>query len=63
MKVRIRKDWEEETGWIVEVKYWYNFGWVAIKYVLGNEAEQRAIKYAKNFLSPLVIEFTKDTNK
>ena len=56
MRVRIRKD--VDGMWIVESKKWYEFGWNYRKYMLGDNAEKRALEYARILLNPVIIEIT-----
>ena len=60
MRVRIKRHWEYEDGWLVESYHWYNFKWVTEKYVIGDDAEKRALKYARDMLDPVIIEITKN---
>ena len=59
MRVRIKRHWEYEDGWLVQSYHWYNLQWITQKYVLGDDAEKRALKYARDLLDPVIIEITK----
>jgi hypothetical protein len=56
MRVRIRKD--VDGMWIVESKKWYEFEWRCQKCTLGDNAEKRALEYARLLLNPVIIEVT-----
>jgi hypothetical protein len=56
MRVRIRQD--VDGMWIVESKKWYEFEWHCHKCVLGDNAEKRALEYARLLLNPVIIEVT-----
>jgi hypothetical protein len=60
MRVRIKRDWEYEQAWFVESYHWYKFKWVKEKYLIGDDAEKRALKYARDMLDPVIIEITKN---
>ena len=54
MKVRIKKD--ADGAWTVETKKWYEFEWRYQKCMLGDDAEKRALEYARLLLNPVIIE-------
>jgi hypothetical protein len=56
MRVRIRKD--ADGAWTVESKKWYEFDWTYRKCMLGDNAEKRALEYARILLNPVIIEIT-----
>ena len=58
MRVRIKK--EAYDAWSVESKRWYQLSWQYEKCMLGDNAEKRALEYARNLLSPVIIELTKE---
>ena len=60
MRVRIRKD--VDGAWSVETKKWYEFYWRYEKCMLGDNAEKRALEYARLMLNPLIIELTKENH-
>jgi hypothetical protein len=56
MRVRIIKDAYVE--WSFETKKWYEFDWTYRKCMLGDNAEKRALEYARILLNPVIIEIT-----
>ena len=56
MRVRIRKD--ADGAWSVETKIWYEIDWTYRKCMLGDNAEKRALEYARLLLNPVIIEIT-----
>jgi hypothetical protein len=56
MRVRIKKD--ADGAWTVESKKWYELDWNYRKCVLGDNAEKRALEYARLLLNPVIIEVT-----
>ena len=58
MRVRIKK--EAYDAWSVESKKWYQLSWRYEKCMLGDNAEKRALEYARNLLNPVIIELTKE---
>jgi hypothetical protein len=55
MRVRIRKC-PRSGGWYVDGKKWYEFRWSPLELFLCDEAKERALKYAKGYLNPEIIE-------
>ena len=60
MRGRIRTD--ADGAWSVETKKWYEFYWRYEKCMLGDNAEKRALEYARLMLNPLIIELTKENH-
>jgi hypothetical protein len=56
MRVRIKKD--ADGAWTVESKKWYELEWHYQKCMLGDNAEKRALEYARLLLNPVIIEIT-----
>lgn len=49
MQVRIRKDPDYKTIWIVEKKFWWWPFWIEVDFFAGPGSKERALEYAKNF--------------
>ena len=56
MRVRIKKD--ADGTWTVESKKWYELEWRYQKCMSGDNAEKRALEYARLLLNPVIIEVT-----
>lgn len=54
-KIRIRQ--HPNGWWIVESKRW--FTWECVESFGGDNGQERALKYAKQLVNPLIIEVTK----
>ena len=59
MKLRIVKNPRDDKEWSAEIKRWWG-GWRQLSHFWGDDAEERAEAYAKNYLNPTVREFTKE---
>ena len=57
MKVRIRKLPKTTLDvWKVEVRKWYYLDWMEVEAFHGNDAKERAVRYAKEYVNPTIIE-------
>ena len=54
MKVRIRKRPSTSyEAWYVEVRKWYYLDWSMVESFSGDNAEEKALQYAKEYLTPI----------
>jgi hypothetical protein len=59
MKVRIRKrPTTTYESWYVEVRKWYYLDWRVVEQFDGDDAEEKAMGYAKEYANPQIREVT-----
>jgi len=57
MKVRIRKrPTTSYVSWYVEVRKWYYLDWMVVEQFSGDDAEEKAMQYAKEYANPQIRE-------
>ena len=60
MKVRIRKrPTTTYEAWYVEVRKWYYLDWMMVESFIGDDAEKKAMQYAKEYANPTIREVLK----